>query len=326
MAVKAAFQLGLHSPLSYEEHRVHDSELRKRLWYGLINQDRSLSISLGRPFLIPPQYVRIQKPQDPSASINRTPIATQDGLDTLHYFNCIISLNSIKATAVESLYDYNIETLTSPALRELMSRQFQLSCQLEQWRDETSSFCNVLSGSDLDTTSAASYDMKRLQILLSIEYYNTVLLISSPVLTGVLSQAVRDEGASREANHVLEAARRVIVKDCLAAEELLHIIHRVTVHGGMFLDCNAVWWTCNDLGEPARNKRPTPFPSLPFPLNPHFILTNLQRSPYPYTSSPSSSPTTSTNPSSYSPTSNSQTSAPRSTTRCRRSKRSSEQV
>lgn len=45
MAVKAAFQIGLHSALSYKDHGVDESELRKRLWFGVVVQDRHASRS-----------------------------------------------------------------------------------------------------------------------------------------------------------------------------------------------------------------------------------------------------------------------------------------
>jgi hypothetical protein len=40
IAVKVAFQLGLHSPISYKNHAFQDSELRKRIWYAVLNQDK----------------------------------------------------------------------------------------------------------------------------------------------------------------------------------------------------------------------------------------------------------------------------------------------
>ena len=40
LAVKSAFQIGLHSQLSYKDHGFDESELRKRLWFGVVVQDR----------------------------------------------------------------------------------------------------------------------------------------------------------------------------------------------------------------------------------------------------------------------------------------------
>jgi hypothetical protein len=40
LAVKTAIQHGLHSPSLYEQHGVQTRELRRRIWFGVINQDR----------------------------------------------------------------------------------------------------------------------------------------------------------------------------------------------------------------------------------------------------------------------------------------------
>ena len=40
VAVKAAFQLGLHSPKAYKHNNLPDNELCKRVWYAVVNQDR----------------------------------------------------------------------------------------------------------------------------------------------------------------------------------------------------------------------------------------------------------------------------------------------
>lgn len=40
LSVKAAFQLGLQSPSSYQSLNSESQQLRKRLWFGVLNQDR----------------------------------------------------------------------------------------------------------------------------------------------------------------------------------------------------------------------------------------------------------------------------------------------
>lgn len=89
LAVKAAFQLGLHSPASQYYDTVTESEIHKRLWYCIINQDRYVSslgdwiqlinheqrllaALLGRPFLIAPQYVRVSSPDIWESTFSRT--------------------------------------------------------------------------------------------------------------------------------------------------------------------------------------------------------------------------------------------------------------
>jgi hypothetical protein len=60
LAVKAAYQLGLHSSTLHNESDAGKRSLLLRVWYGVVNQDRSLSIALGRPCLISSDHVRIE--------------------------------------------------------------------------------------------------------------------------------------------------------------------------------------------------------------------------------------------------------------------------
>jgi hypothetical protein len=62
LAVKASYQLGLHSPTFYEEHRTQRSGLLNRLWFAVVDQDRCLGITLGSPCLIVADHVRIDAP------------------------------------------------------------------------------------------------------------------------------------------------------------------------------------------------------------------------------------------------------------------------
>lgn len=40
LAVKAAYQIGLHVPSSYADHTETECEIKRRLWHAVINQDR----------------------------------------------------------------------------------------------------------------------------------------------------------------------------------------------------------------------------------------------------------------------------------------------
>ncbi|KAH5520694.1 hypothetical protein HBI37_172020 [Parastagonospora nodorum] len=60
LAVKAAYQLGLHSSTLHNESDARKRALLLRVWCGVVNQDRSLSIALGRPCLISSDHVRIE--------------------------------------------------------------------------------------------------------------------------------------------------------------------------------------------------------------------------------------------------------------------------
>lgn len=63
LAVKAAFQLGLHSSEASKRFSDLEREIRKRTWYGCVILDRTLSMTFGRPAAIPDDYVRISLPR-----------------------------------------------------------------------------------------------------------------------------------------------------------------------------------------------------------------------------------------------------------------------
>jgi hypothetical protein len=64
LAVKAAFQLGLHSAEASKRFPPLDREIRKRTWYGCVILDRTLSMTFGRPAAIPDDYVKLELPQN----------------------------------------------------------------------------------------------------------------------------------------------------------------------------------------------------------------------------------------------------------------------
>jgi hypothetical protein len=86
LAITTAFQLGLHSPRTTQGFAAIECEIRKRVWFGCILLDRyvvpanhnmiqveltkldyrTLSMTFGRPSIIPEKYVKLELP---SASI-----------------------------------------------------------------------------------------------------------------------------------------------------------------------------------------------------------------------------------------------------------------
>lgn len=56
---------------------------------------RFLSISLGRPGLIPLQHVRVEKPQDPNSFSWMSNMVSPDLTDSLVYFNYLMLVHNI---------------------------------------------------------------------------------------------------------------------------------------------------------------------------------------------------------------------------------------
>lgn len=82
IAVKAAFQLGLHSPTSMKAYSPHERETRNRTWFGCVMLDRTLSMTFGRPPAIPESYIRTPLPK-PHSGISILPDSEPSLDDTM---------------------------------------------------------------------------------------------------------------------------------------------------------------------------------------------------------------------------------------------------
>jgi hypothetical protein len=87
LAVRAAFQLGLHSSDLARKFSPLDQEIWKKTWFGCVILDRTLSMTFGRPPSIPESYVQLDLPV-PSVVL-RHPITTAERQDALRvsFFN-----------------------------------------------------------------------------------------------------------------------------------------------------------------------------------------------------------------------------------------------
>ncbi|KEF54632.1 uncharacterized protein A1O9_09074 [Exophiala aquamarina CBS 119918] len=132
LSVKAAFQLGLQSQSSYQSLNSESQQLRKRLWFGVLNQDRLLSAALGRPCLIPKQHARIE-PDDPKPTTIYLDAVSPDRIESWTYFRQVISISSIISDVIEVLYDHNIEA-TYSNIDNIVIRRLELHLDLERWR------------------------------------------------------------------------------------------------------------------------------------------------------------------------------------------------
>lgn len=62
MAVRAAFQLGLYSSDLAKAFPPLEQEIWKKTWFGCVILDRTLSMTFGRPPVIPDSYVKLELP------------------------------------------------------------------------------------------------------------------------------------------------------------------------------------------------------------------------------------------------------------------------
>lgn len=93
IAVKAAFQLGLHSTTSLKAYSPLERETRTRTWYGCVMLDRTLSMTFGRPPAIPDSYIRTSLPRPYSGTdILPTAEVSADDAMSIHFFVSTMSV------------------------------------------------------------------------------------------------------------------------------------------------------------------------------------------------------------------------------------------
>lgn len=73
LAITTAFQLGLHSPKTNKGFPPLECEIRKRVWFGCVLLDRTLSMTFGRPSMIPDKYLKLEMPISSMQVVGQTP-------------------------------------------------------------------------------------------------------------------------------------------------------------------------------------------------------------------------------------------------------------
>ncbi|KAK5046124.1 hypothetical protein LTR84_008581 [Exophiala bonariae] len=241
LSVKAAFQLGLHSQSSYQSLNAESQQLRKRLWFGVLNQDRLLSAALGRPCLIPKQHARIE-PDDPRPTTIYLDAVSPDRIESWTYFRHVISIISIISRAVEVLYDHNIDSAKS-SIDNLLVRRLELQLELERWRISTAGSWKLLTGAELHGKPKSTYESLRFEILLSIHYYRTLMLINRPLITSILKSWITELSLVPETTTAVVLP--IVQNDFTAAKELVGIVQAIESSGTSFLHRYGAWFLAN---------------------------------------------------------------------------------
>jgi hypothetical protein len=162
------------------------------------------------------------------------------------------SIFSILSHAIEVLYDHNIDT-TYSAIDKILVRRLELQLDLERWRMSSAIAWRLLTVPELHGKPRNSFEAMRFDILLSLHYYRTRMLINRPVITSILKSWITDSEPVPET--VVEVVLPVLQNDFTAAKELAGIIQVVQNSGGRFLHHYGAWFLANYSGmkEPSQS-------------------------------------------------------------------------
>ncbi|KAL4751356.1 hypothetical protein BDW72DRAFT_212812 [Aspergillus terricola var. indicus] len=193
LAVKGAYQLGLHIR-DYKNASTIDKEMRRRLWYWCIVNDRLLSTRYGRPPLIPLSHVRLE----PSVHIPFSNVSSVTTASSLGFFDAIMTLTHIMGDALEQLYDQNLALQTSLPTSKVLDQISGFCWKLAEWQDALPADLEIIdSGKEMLEDVPLTLGTARFRVLLSLRYLGTRVLILRPALSQFLAMG-QDVTSSNE--------------------------------------------------------------------------------------------------------------------------------
>ncbi|KAJ5432090.1 uncharacterized protein N7458_011246 [Penicillium daleae] len=181
LAVKGAYQLGLHVVDSKSMSQT-DREVRRRSWYWCVMNDRFLSVTYGRPPLIPLSHVRFEA--SPYLPFSNVPSGVT--VSSLAYFDAMMSITHIMGDALERLYDQNLGLRTRLPMSESLNQISKLRWELAQWQDSLPSCLQIITSQDTLDDVPLTVGTTRLRVLLSLRFLGARILILRPVLSQFL--------------------------------------------------------------------------------------------------------------------------------------------
>ncbi|KAJ5909659.1 hypothetical protein N7504_004302 [Penicillium tannophilum] len=177
LAVKGAYQLGLHVMDSKSTSQI-DQEVHRRLWHWCVMNDRFLSVTYGRPPLIPLSHVTFKaSPYLPFSNVPRDVT-----ISSLAYFDATMSITHIMGDALERLYDQNLGLRTLLPMNESLNQISKLRWELAQWQDNLPHWLQIITSHEPLVDVPLTVGTTRFRVLLSLRFLGAKILVLRPIL------------------------------------------------------------------------------------------------------------------------------------------------
>ncbi|KAJ2896764.1 hypothetical protein MKZ38_005252 [Zalerion maritima] len=236
LAVKGAFQLGLHSQRALDRFPPLEKELRTRVWYACVMLDRMLSMTFGRPPSIPEYYIRIQLPRGYQA---RHVSREEDENDSLVFHNATIKLYKIIASCIEALYDNNLGLAGERSTFDTASGIFQMENHLVHWQQTLPSEMCLVELGEIHAASGFRCCLK-LRVILTMRYHNARILTHRAVLDARLVDII---GSEKTDAGTLERLGPNSLASCVhSACAIVDTAHAIASSSGDKKRLLGAWW------------------------------------------------------------------------------------
>ncbi|EXJ56967.1 hypothetical protein A1O7_07311 [Cladophialophora yegresii CBS 114405] len=200
LAVRAAFQIGLHSSDLGREFPAIEQEIRKRTWFGCIMLDRTLSMTFGRPASIPDSYVQLDLPV--AFSVLNGGITAADRKESwdrkeslsVAFFNGTATLYKVMCTTIDTLYGQNLACSFQANAVDTVALVYKIENQLSEWQRALPAHMRLIATQDImperlpsaETSTDNAWRQLRLRFILTLRYTNVRILLHRPVLVKFL--------------------------------------------------------------------------------------------------------------------------------------------
>ncbi|KAK2039181.1 fungal-specific transcription factor domain-containing protein [Colletotrichum somersetense] len=224
LAVKAAMELGFHSELALQRFEPLEREARIRTWYGCIVLDRTLSMTFGRPPIIPQHIIRVPLPKH-FISYPQVPGISRWSReeDSTLFWNATITLYGVTAAVIDELYESNVGSTSVVTLTNTVSTVIHIGQKLGDWQASL-----PLSMQLVESSEVANPDTKpmllKLRVILTLRHHNLQILSHRPILDRCLQALNRGAQSPQEAA-TLEQAWHLSKTACLrSAEGIIRLV------------------------------------------------------------------------------------------------------
>ena len=243
LAVKGAFAIGLHSNQASQKYSALENEIRNRTWYGCVLLDRVLSMTFGRPPLIPEDYIRVSMarpwPDGPR------PSGPDDDLQapSLDFWNASITLHRLIGCTISRLYGNNLGWEDEYQEHDLIDRMIPLEGELQNWyRDLPQTLPIVISNDIRPPNSLLESTILRFRTMLTLRVHNVAILIHRPVLSRSLDVLAETSGGAHTADAIGQRSRSANDLCLGSAEETINIVHTILTDSSLGPHALGAWW------------------------------------------------------------------------------------
>ncbi|KAF2453197.1 fungal-specific transcription factor domain-containing protein [Lineolata rhizophorae] len=249
LAIKAAFQLGLHSKEASRAFPPLERELRKRLWFGCVMLDRTHSMTFGRPSTISESCVKLDLPMEFDTILSQGhSLPPMRGPTSLPFFTATIKLYEIMWHIIDRMYGQNVESEKPLEVGDLVSQLVTLEQELLEWRSTLPpslllrSAAEVESFQDKDFAELHVRMMERLKIILTLRYLNLQILLHRPILSKFLDCSNQPHFNPQVLSQLVEYGSHNVQKCLGSAMELISIVASTVARIGNCRDLLGAWW------------------------------------------------------------------------------------